>query len=258
MAIWGVAVAARGAATGALNQVVLHESAPPVRFGVSATFVAAIGGIVLLFIPDVVHHGLFEFLLLPVLLAGFAGGLAAALMALGLGGLASLVVLSDAGTSPFTDAPLLAQGLLFAGEGVATAVLTASMRAALRQPVVGLLLSPSPKDRRPALAEPLTPRETEVLELAASGLSVDELAARLFVSPNTVKSHLAHAYDKLGAHNRAQAVAASLRTGALDKAVVEAASEISAPIDDQARPREPGRPAGRVPPRPDEPARTSR
>ena len=51
--------------------------------------------------------------------------------------------------------------------------------------------------------------------MAASGRNVEELAAELFVSPNTVKTHLAHCYGKLGAHNRAEAVALGMHSGVL-------------------------------------------
>jgi DNA-binding CsgD family transcriptional regulator len=235
VAWWGVAVAARGAATGAITQVVLRETPRPVHYVVSGTFAVALAGIVLLFIPDVVHHGLFQFLLLPVLLAGFTFGLAAGLLALGLGLLATLIWLIAIGLSPFADGPLPAQWLLFAGEGAATALLSSFVRTALRQPAVRLLLSPMATTGPPTLVEPLTSREIEVLELAASGLSVDQLGARLFVSPNTVKSHLAHAYNKLGAHSRAQAIAAGLRTGVLNETIVEAASGISQSVSSKSK-----------------------
>ena len=63
--------------------------------------------------------------------------------------------------------------------------------------------------------EPLTDREVEVLRLAASGLAVGTIADALFVSRNTVKTHLSRAYGKLGAHNRADAVRAALHCGCL-------------------------------------------
>jgi len=49
-------------------------------------------------------------------------------------------------------------------------------------------------------------REYEVLTLLADGLSNREIAERLFVSPNTVKTHLAHLYEKLAVSRRTQAI----------------------------------------------------
>jgi LuxR family transcriptional regulator, maltose regulon positive regulatory protein len=55
--------------------------------------------------------------------------------------------------------------------------------------------------------EALSEREVEVLRLLASGASNTEMAQALMVSTNTVRTHLRHIYDKLGASNRTQAVA---------------------------------------------------
>jgi DNA-binding CsgD family transcriptional regulator len=52
----------------------------------------------------------------------------------------------------------------------------------------------------------LTPRELEMLEFVAGGLSNREIAERAFVSENTVKTHLSRVFDKLGARRRTQAV----------------------------------------------------
>ena len=52
----------------------------------------------------------------------------------------------------------------------------------------------------------ITPRELEVLNLIAEGLSNKEMAERLFVSENTVKTHASRVFDKLGASRRTQAV----------------------------------------------------
>ena len=58
--------------------------------------------------------------------------------------------------------------------------------------------------KREALA--ITPRELEILRLIAQGLSNREIAEKLFVSENTVKTHSSRVFDKLGAKRRTQAV----------------------------------------------------
>lgn len=60
---------------------------------------------------------------------------------------------------------------------------------------------------------PLTPREADVLELAADGAPVDEIAARASLSPGTVRNYLSSAISKLGAANRHDACAIARRTG---------------------------------------------
>jgi PAS domain S-box-containing protein len=59
----------------------------------------------------------------------------------------------------------------------------------------------------------LTPRELQVLQLAAEGHSTRGIAAELVVSHGTVKTHLQHIYPKLNAPDRAAAVAAGMRLG---------------------------------------------
>lgn len=66
-----------------------------------------------------------------------------------------------------------------------------------------------------AMIEPLTMREQEVLELLAERLSAKEIGQRLFISDRTVKRHLANIYEKLGAHNRREAVALAMALGLL-------------------------------------------
>ena len=68
-------------------------------------------------------------------------------------------------------------------------------------------------DRRDNRDDTLTARELEVLALAASGLSNRDLAARLLVSEATVKTHLHHAFLKLGADNRQTAIAIAVKRG---------------------------------------------
>jgi DNA-binding NarL/FixJ family response regulator len=71
--------------------------------------------------------------------------------------------------------------------------------------------------RRGELAPPaLTPRELEVLQLAARGHTGREIGARLTVSRATVKTHFEHIYEKLHVSDRAAAVASALRLGVID------------------------------------------
>jgi len=63
------------------------------------------------------------------------------------------------------------------------------------------------------LAEPLTPRESEVLQMLASGLANKEIAARLTISEHTVKFHVASILGKLGAGSRTEAVSLGIRRG---------------------------------------------
>jgi LuxR family maltose regulon positive regulatory protein len=67
------------------------------------------------------------------------------------------------------------------------------------------------------LVEPLSERELEVLQLIAEGLTNPEIAARLFLSLNTVKAHTRNIYGKLDVHSRTQAVARSQKLGLLPR-----------------------------------------
>jgi len=66
-----------------------------------------------------------------------------------------------------------------------------------------------------ALIEALTDREAQVLELLAEGLSNKAIGARLGISDQTVKFHVASIAGKLGAHNRTEAVRLAVRRGLL-------------------------------------------
>jgi NarL family two-component system response regulator LiaR len=76
--------------------------------------------------------------------------------------------------------------------------------------VVREVMVPAPanfvRDDRKLESLGITPRELEILELIAKGLSNKEIAERVFVSENTVKTHSSRVFDKLGARRRTQAV----------------------------------------------------
>ena len=79
-----------------------------------------------------------------------------------------------------------------------------------------LVIPPGPLQpalERVELEEPLTPREIQVLELLAEGLPNKVIAARLQISDQTVKFHVASIYGKLGAANRTDAVRRAVRRG---------------------------------------------
>jgi len=70
--------------------------------------------------------------------------------------------------------------------------------------------------RRERTGPLLTDREREVLALLADGRSAPEIGRTLFLATSTVKSHLAHLYEKLGASDRAAAVAEAMRRGLIE------------------------------------------
>ena len=115
---------------------------------------------------------------------------------------------------------------LFADEGVPLARLLerereagGRMQAYLQRlhAALAIQLTAHPASRAldPA-AEPLTAREREVLRLIAEGFSNQELAARLHLSPQTVKVHTRNIYSKLGVASRTQAVARGRDLGFLE------------------------------------------
>lgn len=96
-----------------------------------------------------------------------------------------------------------ARGQTILGPGVADRLLAWFRETAARSTVA---LS------EPAVAS-LTPREREVLLLTANGLSIDEIAHRLFIGVTTVRTHLYRVRTKLQVKDRAQLVSLAYRTG---------------------------------------------
>jgi DNA-binding CsgD family transcriptional regulator len=160
--------------------------------------------------------GVFLLLLVPVVVASLALGTASGLLALVLGVVGAAIV-AGVRAHPWLSEPTdLLRVVPYLWIGGFIVLLASVLRASVRRPTRGL---PATRLR---LVEPLTTREAEILGLAASGLSTHEIAERLCLSRNTVKSHLTHAYGKLGARNRAEAVAMGLHAGALDRDAVVA------------------------------------
>jgi DNA-binding NarL/FixJ family response regulator len=100
----------------------------------------------------------------------------------------------------------VARGEASLDEAIQTKVVEAVTAGAIPEPA-----PPEPDDGE--LPDDLTAREAEVLGLIAGGLSNQEIADRLVVSPATVKSHVNHLFAKIGARDRAQAVGYAYRHG---------------------------------------------
>ena len=97
--------------------------------------------------------------------------------------------------------------LLFAGLGIWLGLtLTRKKPAVIVKEVKVPVASPFILDESRVIEFGITPRELEILGLIATGLSNREIAGRLFVSENTVKTHSSRLFEKLGAKRRTQAV----------------------------------------------------
>jgi DNA-binding NarL/FixJ family response regulator len=104
--------------------------------------------------------------------------------------------------------PKLDTGILVAAEFESLAEARASAI-----PVDAIVFAPTDGAGEPGDLDPLTPRELEVLDLLAQGLSNKRIAVRLGISDQTVKFHVAAICGKLGAVNRTDAVRRAIRRG---------------------------------------------
>lgn len=82
-----------------------------------------------------------------------------------------------------------------------------------RQVVEAFVSKPIPNAPRKALLSDLTDREREVVGLVGAGLSNQQIAKRLFISPATARTHVSRSMGKLGARDRAQLVVFAYETG---------------------------------------------
>lgn len=117
---------------------------------------------------------------------------------------ADVMAAIDAGASGYLlkDAP---------PEELAIAVRTAAAGGSALAPAIATRLL----ERLRAPGVGLSPRELEVLQLVAEGLSNQQISQRLFLSQATVKTHLAHVYAKLDVDSRSAAVASATKRGIL-------------------------------------------
>jgi NarL family two-component system response regulator YdfI len=96
---------------------------------------------------------------------------------------------------------------------IESAVLAVNAGLVVTTPTLLAELLPETQIFGEALAEPLSSRELEVLDLLAEGLSNKLIAHRLNISEHTVKTHVASIFAKLGASSRTEAVSQAIRRG---------------------------------------------
>jgi DNA-binding CsgD family transcriptional regulator len=181
-------------------------------------------------LPDAGDKSPFQTFVIAALASALLGGFGPGVLATALGGAIAIylylppfqAMAIDTGSDALRLLLFLAEGLLSAaaGEAVRRAAtkeqaITRSaerFRRFLREASNSRSL---PSDDEVLLVETLSERETEIARLLALGLRNDEIAERLFVSRNTVKTHLSHIYGKLGVRTRTEAVARCIDLGLL-------------------------------------------
>lgn len=94
-------------------------------------------------------------------------------------------------------------------------------QVALPAPLLAAVVEQQEENRRRGdetseLRRHLTDREIEMLELLAAGMSTKEIAERLYLSVNTVRTHIQNVLSKLDAHSRLEAVSHAISTGLID------------------------------------------
>ncbi|MFD4351667.1 response regulator [Nocardia sp. NPDC058518] len=137
-----------------------------------------------------------------------------------------VLILTTYETDDYVAQALRAGASGFIGKGIGAAELLDAVRtiahgetllspAATRSLIARFLATPT--DHTSELLDALTPREREMTMLVATGLSNNEIAAQLFVSPFTVRAHVQRAMNKLQARDRAQLVVIAHQTGLVNR-----------------------------------------
>jgi DNA-binding NarL/FixJ family response regulator len=136
-----------------------------------------------------------------------------------------ILILTTYETDEYVAQALRAGAGGFIGKGIGAPELLDAVRtiadgdtllspAATRSLVARFLATPDDAlPRQPEHLSALTPREREMVALVATGLSNQEIAERMFVSPFTVRAHVQRAMTKLQARDRAQLVVIAYQTG---------------------------------------------
>ncbi|GGO26262.1 DNA-binding response regulator [Microbispora rosea subsp. aerata] len=138
-----------------------------------------------------------------------------------------ILILTTYETDEYVAQALRAGAGGFIGKGIGAEDLADAVRtiaagdtllspAATRSLVARFLATPENTPRRPRQSErlaELTPREREMVALVATGLSNQEIAEQMFLSPFTVRAHVQRAMTKLHARDRAQLVVIAYQTG---------------------------------------------
>lgn len=112
-------------------------------------------------------------------------------------------------STEFRSAARFAKGLI-SKTAPPEVILTALRRVARGQRVVDPTLD---HDSSRLAGNPLTPRESDVLKIAAEGVSTAEIAGRLGLSPGTVRNHISSAISKTGTRNRLDAIRIASQEG---------------------------------------------
>jgi two-component system nitrate/nitrite response regulator NarL len=101
-------------------------------------------------------------------------------------------------------------------EQIVDAVLACARGENVVPPEIAAVLVPEIRSRRDVSGPVLTDREMEILRLIAEGLSLPDIARKLFLGVTTVKTHVQHVYEKLEVSDRAAAVATAMRRGLIE------------------------------------------
>lgn len=101
-------------------------------------------------------------------------------------------------------------------EEIGDALIRIAQGETVLAPAVQAALMREVRDRRERPQTMLSPREAEVLNFLAEGLSAPQIAAELHLSPSTIKTHLQRLYERLEVSDRAAAVAEGMRRGLIE------------------------------------------